>query len=182
MKLAGGGTQYTLTPGSYSNLPNFTNGDVVIFQQASVDGNGIYYLTAGGLSSQGASLIMDPKTSGGIMIYNAGTGTNDGININGNASGTVNLSPLTSGPYTGMTIWQARNAPENMSISGNGSFNITGTIYAADALLTATGNGGVSNIGSQYVTLDLSLGGGGNINISWAGPQVARTRIITLVE
>jgi hypothetical protein len=171
-----------LTPGSYSNLPNFTSGDVVIFQQASAGYGGIYYLTQGGLNSQGASLTMDSNTTGGIMIYNAGTGTNDVIKITGNSSGTVNLAPLTDGPYTGMTIFQARNATEPLSITGNGSFTITGTIYAAGALLTASGNGSVSNIGSQYVTNDLSLTGNGNIYIDWAGKQVARTRIITLVE
>jgi hypothetical protein len=182
VSLGGGATQYTLTPGSYSNLPNFTSGDVVIFQQASAGNGGIFYLTQGGLNSQGASLIMDSNTSGGIMIYNAGTGNNDVIKITGNSSGTVNLSGLTDGPYTGMTIFQARNATEPLSITGNGSFTITGTIYAAGALLTASGNGSVSNIGSQYVTNDLSLTGNGNIYISWAGKQVARTRIITLVE
>jgi hypothetical protein len=39
---------YILTPGAYGgpgqpNLPNFTNGDLVVFQQASAGGSGIYY-------------------------------------------------------------------------------------------------------------------------------------------
>jgi hypothetical protein len=177
-----GGTQYTLTPGSYNNLPTFTSGDVVIFKQASAGNGGIFYLTQGGLKSTGASLIMDATTNGGIMIYNAGTGTSDKIDITGNPAGTVALNGLTDGPYTGVTIWQARNAPQNMNIAGNGSFSIQGTLYAADALLQVTGNGAVSNIGSQYVTLDLSIAGNGNVYINWAGNRVARTRIITLVE
>jgi hypothetical protein len=182
VSLGGGGTQYTLTPGSYSNLPNFTSGDVVIFKQYSYNNSGIYYLTSGGLTSTGANLIMDPSTTGGIMIYNAGTGGNDGINITGNSSGVVNLTPLTNGPYTGLTFFQARNATEDMQIAGNGSFTITGTIYAAAGLLKISGNGAVSNIGSQYVTNDLSITGNGNVKITYAGPQVAKTRIITLVE
>jgi hypothetical protein len=182
VSLGSGNTQYTLTPGSYSNLPNFSSGDVVIFQQASAGNFGIYYLTAGGLNSQGATLTMDPTTSGGIMIYNAGTGTNDGINITGNSSGTVNLSPPTDGPYTGLTFFQARNAPEDVQIAGNGNFTIYGTIYASDALLKITGNGAVSNIGSQYISLDLALAGNGNIAISYVPQHLARTRIITLVE
>jgi hypothetical protein len=174
--LGGGNSQYYLTPGSYSNLPNFSSGDQVIFQQG-----GIYYLTSGGLNSQGANLTMDPTTTGGIMIYNAGTGTSDGINIAGNASGTVNLGPLTTGIYQGLTFFQARNAPEDMQISGNGIFNIQGTIYAPDALLKVTGNGSVSNIGSQYISLDLSIAGNGNVSLKYNG-QVARTRILSLVE
>jgi hypothetical protein len=178
---------YILTPGSYGGpsdpkLPNFTNGDLVIFQQASAGGGGIYYLAAGGFTSNSADLIMDPSTSGGIMIYNAGTGINDGINIAGNPSGYVNLSGPTNGIYEGLTIFQARNAPEPVQIAGNGSFTITGTIYAADAQLQITGNGGVSNIGSQYVSDDLTLAGNGNLMIKYRGPQVARYRFLTLVE
>src|SRR5205823_10231410 len=118
---------------------------------------GIYYLSSGGLNSQGASLTMDTTTTGGIMLYNAGTGTNDKINITGNAAGTVNLGPLTDGPYTGLTLFQARDAGEDMQIAGNGNFTIYGTLYGAGALLKVTGNGAVSNIGSQYVTKDLAI-------------------------
>jgi hypothetical protein len=182
VSLGSGNTQYTLTPGSYSNLPNFNTGDVVIFKQYSYNSSGIYYLTSGGLTSTGASLIMDPTTSGGIMIYNAGTGNNDKISITGNSAGTVTLSGLTNGPYTGMTFFQARNASEDMQVAGNGSFTIAGTIYMAAGTLKVTGNGAASNIGSQYVTNDLSITGNGNVNIVYNGPQVAKTRIITLVE
>jgi hypothetical protein len=51
-----------------------------------------------------------------------------------------------------------------------------------DATLKVTGNGGVSNIGSQYVSNDLALAGNGNVNIVYKGPKVARVRILTLVE
>lgn len=178
---------YILAPGAYGgpgqpNLPNFGNGDLVIFQQASAGGNGIYYLTSGGFNSQGADIVMDSNTSGGIMIYNAGTGNNDKINITGNPNGTISLGPLTDGIYQGLTFFQARNAGEDVQIAGNGSFTIYGTIYAADALLKVTGNGGVANIGSQYVTKDLSISGNGNVSIVYRAPKVARTRILTLVE
>jgi hypothetical protein len=178
---------YVLTPGAYGgagepSLPNFGQGDLVVFQQASAGGHGIYYLTAGGLNSQGADLVMDPNTSGGVMLYNAGTGTNDKINITGNPSGTINLSPPTEGIYQGLTIFQARNATENIQIAGNGNCTIYGTIYAAGAQLQVTGNGTLSNIGSQYVTNDLSISGNGNVGIVYNGPQVARVRILTLVE
>jgi hypothetical protein len=178
---------YLLTPGSYGgsgqpNLPNFTNGDLVVFQQASAGGNGIYYLTAGGFNANSADIIMDPKTSGGVMIYNAGTGTNDGINIAGNPSGLLSLSGPTDGIYQGLTYFQARNASEDVQIAGNGIVNLVGTLYAADATLKVSGNGGVSNIGSQYVSLDLNIAGNGNVGILYNGPKVARVRILTLVE
>jgi hypothetical protein len=181
--LSNGNFQYDLYPGTYYNLPNFNQGDVVIFHQASSNNNGgIFYLGGGGLKSTGANLIMGSGETGGIMLYNAGTGTNDQINISGNSSGTVNLSPLTNGPYTGLTLFQARNATEPVNVQGNGNFSILGTFYVAGALLSIAGNGGASNIGSQYVSDDLAITGGGNVNIQWAGPPTAKARIIKLVE
>ncbi len=180
--LKSGNFQYTLTPGSYSNLPNFNTGDIVIFKQASAGNDGIYYLANGGLTSTGATLTMDPGTTGGMMIYNAGTGSSDKINITGNASGTVNLGPLTSGPYTGLPYFQDRDGAQEVHIEGNGTFNIQGTVYAAGAEAQIAGNGILSNVGSQYVTRELALSGNGNIGITWNRQTVARTRIITLVE
>jgi len=40
----------------------------------------------------------------------------------------------------------------------------------------------VSNIGSQYVTKDLSLAGNGDVAITYKGSNVARVRILMLVE
>jgi hypothetical protein len=180
--LGNGNFEYTLSPGTYYNLPNFSTGDVVIFQQASAGNGGIFYLATGGLNSQGATIKMDTNTTGGMMIYNAGTGSSDQIKITGNEAGSIDLRPLTSGVYTGMTLFQARNASQEIQIAGNGSFTLKGTIYGANAELQVTGNGAVSNIGSQYVTRELAIAGNGNISISWDGNEVGRTRIITLVE
>jgi hypothetical protein len=184
---SGGGTSYFLTPGAFGTplgpkLPNFTNGDSVTFQQASGGNNGIYYLASGGLNSSGANIFMDPNTSGGIMFYNAGTGSNDGINIQGNANGTVTLSPLTNSIYDGLMFFQARNAPENFAIAGNGTFNVTGAFYVPDALLQVTGSGGSSVIGSQYISLDLGIAGNGNVAVDVNPKTVPRTRVLTLVE
>jgi len=180
--LGSGNTQYVLSPGTHYNLPTFNTGDVVIFQQASAGNGGIHYIQSGGFKSTGATIKMDTGTTGGMMLYNAGTGTSDNINITGNPAGTVNLSPLTSGPYKGLTLWQRRDAYQEVHVEGNGDFTIKGTFYAAAAELQVVGNGTLSNIGSQYVSRELAISGNGNVNISWAGEEVAPTRIITLVE
>jgi hypothetical protein len=199
-----GNTLYTLTPGRYTNLPTFSSGDVVVLQQASAGNSGIYYIDGGGFKSTGATITMDPLTSGGVMIYNnpASSSDSEKIQITGNSSGTVNLSPLTDGPYSGMCLWQNRDSTVPMLVEGNGNFSITGTFYAAGALLNVNGNGktssgsstgyyldsngnpvsGSSRIGSQYISNNLSLGGNGNVSIKYQGPDLARTRIITLVE
>jgi hypothetical protein len=203
--IGSGNKQYVLSPGRYTNLPQFNQGDVVILQQASANSNGgIFYIDGGGFKSTGANIIMDPNTTGGVMLYNApaSTSSSEKIQITGNASGQVNLGPLTSGPYEGMVIWQDRTSPVGALVEGNGSFTVNGTFYVAGAQLSINGNGktstgtptgyyidnnnnqvyGASRIGSQYISLDLALGGNGNININYFGPLMAKTRIIALVE
>jgi hypothetical protein len=199
--LVGGGTQYTLTPGTYSNLPVFTSGDTVIMEQASYNNNGgIYYINGGGFKSTGASITMDSLTSGGLMIYNSPVSTADSqkLQITGNAGGSVELTPLTSGPYQGMMLWQDRTSSVPVLVEGNGFFSVNGTFYAPGAILNINGNGttitgyyldsngilqtGGSLIGSQYISNQLALGGNGNIKINYSGPNLAKTRIITLVE
>ncbi len=199
-----GNTQYTLTPGRYTNLPNFKTGDIVILQQASTnDAGGIFYIDGGGLHSTGATIKMGDG-SGGIMIYNhpVSSASSEKIQITGNSAGTVLISGLTSGPYTGMVLWQDRTSTVDMLVEGNGSFSINGTFYAAGARLNVNGNGktsggtatgsyvddsgntvtGSSLIGSQYVVNNLSLGGNGNVRLNYTAGKVARTRILTLVE
>src|SRR5262249_31596850 len=157
-----------LTPGRYTTLPNFAAGDTVILKQEFDstgtininNANGIYYLDGTGFTSTGANIIMDSTTSGGLMIYNHPTTTSNsmGFSISGSDLGTVNLSALTSGPYAGMLLWQDRTGAQTMSLSGNGTFNMVGTLYAADALLKVTGGssgtlaGTTFNIGSQYIS------------------------------
>jgi hypothetical protein len=182
-----GGTIYTLSPGAYGSplgpkLPNFTGSDVVILMQASAGNNGIYYLNQGGLNFSGATMQMDSNTSGGVMIYNAGTGTNDKISITGSSGGTVNLSPLTSGIYQGLSFFQARNATEDLQFTGNGTFNIGGTFYAPNATLKVTGNGGSASVGSQWIFKDVSIAGNGIVQLTYTPDSVARTRFIGLVE
>jgi hypothetical protein len=182
--LPGGGTQYVLTPGTYTSLPNFTNGDSVIFQQASANtAGGIYYLYGCGFTSNGANISMDPSTSGGIMLYNCPTNTSNsqGISIQGNATGSVTLSPLTSGIYAGILFWQDRSSSVALNIQGNGTFNLSGTFYAADANM-GIGGGGTATIGSQYISRTLTINGGGNVTVNYTDAGTARVRIVCLVE
>lgn len=103
---------------------SFGNGDRVIFHQASSNANGgIFYLATGGLNSQSAQVDMATGKTGGIMIYNAGTGSGNTISITGNADSNVTLTHRTDGPYTGLVLYQARTATGDVSIAGNGSFS-----------------------------------------------------------
>lgn len=184
VNLTQGNKMYILTPGVHTNLPSGQVGDIFVFKQASYNSvGGIYYLNGGGFNSTGATLIMDSATTGGVMIYNnpSNDSNSQGISIQGNAAGVVNLSALTSGPYAGILFWQNRTATQTLSISGNGSFSLTGTFYAANANMQITGNGNAV-IGSQYISRTLNLSGGGNITINYTDQGTARKREVRLVE
>jgi hypothetical protein len=68
-----------------------------------------------------------------------------------------------------------------MQLQGNGSFNLTGTFYAANALLKVSG-GGTATIGSQYISRTLSMSGNGTVTINYTDKGTARLREVTLVE
>ena len=113
-------------------------------------------MQGGGFSVSGSSSV----SGTGVMIYNdAGGGA---ITISG--SGSITLSPMTSGPYAGITLFQARTATASVAVSGIGpSTNISGTFYAADASINISGSG--SGVGSQYIASTLGLSGSGSINV-----------------
>jgi len=161
----------TLSPGYYPNGIHISAGANVTLLP------GIYYMASGGFqcnTNEGGSL-----TANGVMIYNEGSGTNDGIDISG--QGAVTMTPMTTGPYQGIMFYQNRNSTTPISISGGGNMHIDGTFYAASAELKITGNGAENYIGSQYISWKATFGGNGNIIINWAN-GAARTRVIGLVE
>jgi hypothetical protein len=167
--IAGNQTQY-LQPGVYV-------GGIHVSGQASlVLAPGIYYMQGGGFSFTGQGSF----TGNGVMIYTDPQSTSDVVNING--LGQTNWTPMTSGPYAGIALWQRRDSTNTVSLTGNGTSAIYGTFYAQHGLLSTTGNGGQDVLGSQYISYDVKLGGNGNFNITWQQPTSARTRILNLVE
>jgi len=78
---------------------------------------GVYVMAGGGFNVCGAASVNvdTSQAPGGVMIYNTqdpspnntGYGALGQVDIN--TSGSVHLSPMTSGIYTGMTIFQDRN-------------------------------------------------------------------------
>ncbi len=156
------GTQtVTLNPGVYV-------GGIQISDQAHVTLNpGIYYMEGGGFSVSGSGSV----TGQGVLIYNAPNSTSDTISLTGN--GKVSLSPMASGPYQGITLFQDRNSTAPITITGNGNLDITGAIYAAHVLLNVTANADVDaqgnpldSVGLAIIVYDLKISGNGDFSVT----------------
>jgi Flp pilus assembly protein TadG len=182
--------------GSTSGIYYIEGGGFTYNNTSLVMDNPLNIVNSGGTSWYGAGVPGIPAcyqgSTGGMMIYVGPYG--GGINLQGNPGGLVYLQPLTSpSPYSGMIFWQDRSNSTTVQVAGNGSFTIGGTMYAQTALLKVTGNGGTytgsngqqiagSQIGSQYVTADMQLGGNGTVIVNYQGPPKQPVRILTLVE
>jgi hypothetical protein len=166
-----GNNTVNLQPGVYQGGISATGGTINL-------NPGIYYMQGGGFSIGGQASL----TGTGVMIYNAPQSNSDVISIAG--SGNITLSPMLTGPYSGLLLFQDRTATAPVSISGSSgtTMTITGTFYAASATLSVTGNGSNQTIGSQYISYDLVLGGNGNYYCSWSPDLTPGTREILLVE
>lgn len=165
-----GGNTVTLQPGVYQGGINITGkGNVTLAP-------GTYYMQGGGFSWSGQGDL----TGTGVTIYNDPRTNSDQINLSG--QGTVNLSAPTAGPYQGMLLFQNRSSTVPMGVTGNGGMSLSGTLYAAGATLTVTGNGTTDVIGAQYISYNLVLGGNGSFSVSWKPNTTPGTRNILLVE
>jgi len=164
----------TLNPGVYI-------GGIQIGDNASVTLNaGIYYLEGGGFSSSGN------VTGSGVMLYNAPNSSSDTISFSD--SGTVTLSPPTSGAYQGITIFQDRTSTAPITIDSTGSIDIQGTLYAAKANLSITGKGGGDDegsgntVGSQDILDSLTVSKHGSMQVGSSGGSSGSKYDIRLVE
>jgi prepilin-type N-terminal cleavage/methylation domain-containing protein len=94
------------------------------------------YIFQKGLSISGNKNVKVDGTSG-VLLYFPNGGT---YSVSGQA--TVDLSAPASGTYQGVVLFEARDNPATMTVSGQGITNYNGAIYAPDATVDVSGNGG----------------------------------------
>ena len=152
----GGVTSATIAPGIYPSIS--ISGSARLTMQP-----GIYVITGGGFSLSGAGSV----TGSGVFIYNAGSNYNGGsgstfgsFNL---SSGTISLSPQTTGPYAGILLFQSRDNTRALSISGAVAAGLgAGVVYAPSALLQLSGSAQIGTSGqsvSPLVVNELALTG-----------------------
>jgi hypothetical protein len=116
-------------------------------------------------------------TGNGVMFYNDASGGT----ISFSGSGSLTLTPPTSGPYQGITIYQDRANSSPVALSGSSSFQLAGTIYTPDALVAISGSAGM-NAGSQIIADRMTLSGSGDVTVAWGNFPHPNAKDIRLVE
>jgi len=151
-----------VSKGNVTLQPGIYQGGITVTGQASVTlMPGIYYLAGGGLFVDGKASL----SALNVMLYNDPVNQGDMVHIAGR--GTVGLSPMTSGAYRGITLFQNRAADIRVELSvGNGTFTASGMFYAARSDVKVAGNGSAF-IGSQYISRMIETRGNGEFNVVW---------------
>lgn len=152
----------TLDPGTYVGGISVSGNARVILNP------GIYYLQGGGLSISGNASI----SGQGVLVYNAPATQDDIIKITGN--GNLTLSPMTTGTFAGISLFQSRASSLGVEISWdeelvwNGSINIDGVVYLPTANLKISGNGNVNLQclnASRFILNGLTLSGNAQFRV-----------------
>lgn len=177
-----------LDPGVYTVTVVGTGNDTLILRP------GIYVLKAGTNGSGNSNLISaDPLSvppcvsNCGVFLFNTHsnypgpkgpTDTCGPLNLTGN--GSSRLAPMSTGTYAGFLIYQDPACTNGMTISGNGSFTGSGTIYLPSANFTLDGNNATLT-GSQLVANTVVVGTG-NLTINFAAGNSAQPILPRLAE
>jgi hypothetical protein len=154
-----GGTA-TLNPGVYQGGISVTNGAQVTLNP------GIYYIEGGGLSLQNPGTTV---TGAGVLIYNGETNgaTNNPSSVGPitlQAHAVLNISPISTGTWAGISIFQDRSATAPISLQGGAGTNITGMVYAPLSNVTIIGGSNVIE-GTSFITNTLNVQGGSSFSI-----------------
>jgi Flp pilus assembly protein TadG len=154
----------TLSPGLYE-------GNITIQGNANVTMNpGIYYVQ-GGFTTGGTGSV----TANGVLLYVTGA-----VNLAG--GGGVTWTPMSSGIYSGLSIFQSRTSSGGVTLVGNSGWNLQGTIYAPNAQATLSGTSSSAVEGSQVIASSVSLNGNVAFNVNGSGTKTPTQREFQLVE
>jgi len=150
----GGGDNDTIDPGLYCSISVSANGLLTM-------NPGIYYIEGDFSVSGGGELVANQ-----VMIY-----MEEGdFDVGG--GGDIQITAPVSGQYQGMAIFMDQSNSGTIEVSGNGSVNLTGTIYGATAFLDLSGSGSTIVLNSQIIVDKLKASGSFDLAVNYDPDQV----------
>jgi hypothetical protein len=160
----------TLQPGIYRG-GIFPSGQAVVTLAP-----GVFILDGGGMVITGDATV----TGSGVMIYST-TGLFPAGMIYATGNGRLSLSPPTSGPYAGVSIFEDRGVNREIEADGNGSMQISGLVYAPAASFQVEGNGSITIAGGGLIAGGLEVADNATLTID-SGRSLLRSPEVRLVE
>ena len=143
-----GGKTKTLSPGTYCN--ETFSGEITLQP-------GTYILRGGQIKLGGNGTL----TGLGVTIF-----LMENASITLNANQVIKLSPPETGPYAGITIYQAKGNTNALLLNGGSGSTITGFIYAPDAHINFTGNSAMAGAGECVRVVGDTIEMTGTSNVS----------------
>ena len=142
------------------------------------------YIFEKGLSISGNGHSTNTLSGTGVFIFigvpNAGPGISQTATYSVSGNAAAQLTPMTTGPYNGIVIFQSRTDANQLTISGNGTASAYGgVIYAPDASVSTSGNG--ATVAGSIAANSLACGGNGGIAIGFASTQTTPTANAILI-
>ncbi|WP_018425959.1 TadE/TadG family type IV pilus assembly protein [Hoeflea sp. 108] len=165
-----GGKTKTLSPGTFCNKT--ISGDVTLEP-------GNYILRGGQIKLGGNGRL----TGAGVTIF-----LMEDAQFVSNANEVINLSPPSTGPYAGITIYQVKTNTNDVQINGGSGSNVAGFIYAPAAHVFYAGNSDMTGDGLciRIVGNTIEMTGNSsvksNCDAELGGKKMYAGRIISLVR
>jgi putative Flp pilus-assembly TadE/G-like protein len=166
----------TLAPGVYYGGWDIRNNVTLVLQP------GIYFIAGGGITLNAGGSITDAQGASGtpapVLIVNTDNPvTHTGqSNVDFTATSTLKLHALDSGPYKGILVWNDRsgsNPSASVTLGGQTTFDIAGTIYDPKGLVTLEGGSGVGSTASvQVIAWQFDVGGNATLDMPYDPTQL----------
>jgi Flp pilus assembly protein TadG len=145
---------------------------------------GVYILAGGGIKLTSGGSITSVQGGTGdpapVLIYNTdnpATGTGQD-NIDFNASATLKLRAIETGPYRGIVVWndgKGSNPGAIIDLKGQSSLDISGTIYSPKGFVNLEGGGsGTSTAAVQIISWTWDVGGNADLNMPYDPSKLYR--------
>lgn len=132
---------------------------------------GVYVLDGAGLDIQGTVTFIAEN----VMFYLVGSGT---VDLNG--TGDIVVTPMESGVYQGVSIFQARDNFNASEIRGTARMELEGALYFPQNHISIGGTG--DGFGNQLIADTIEIFGNGEKTIVYDGRFPAAGNEVFLVE
>jgi hypothetical protein len=143
---------------------------------------GIYVIAGGGVSLSAGGTITSVQGGSGapapVMIFNTDNPvTHSGQStLDFTATGTLKMHAIASGPYRGILVWNdgaGSNPTAAVTLGGQTTLDIAGTIYNPKGSVTLEGGSGVGSTASvQVIAWHFDVGGNATLDMPYDPSQL----------